>query len=480
MPVQLEPPSFNGEPDRAEKGTEADAGALNIVIVPKDDKTEECGPACCAASLCCLYACCPETMCSVMIDMCVEKTCVMCCGLCCSAFCCTAPWGTVTSAVLVLTGVIMWGSASSSAIDSTNDAINVVIANDNDGGGEGADDFVSAVKAFIWIVSILIGLLLLFVMFIAYTRFRMEYYKKAPEGRHVRMRNRQTQCAGVFSMSLLFMVVLISVFVLFGTTIWWVAATIATSATKGTSNLFDSGLEYYNDNVIFGPSEANLTGDSGLEDIDMKALRRDEAPLCEDGAIFAEFCNATLNGEPVRFTLQVDEGVQLVSLLPIIDGTNATSTIAVSALPPASVDALMIDAPWYRSLVDGNATEDDTARVDFVVTPAAAIAASLSPSEISKYNTTLREELCPSSICYDVSQLGFLDSDACICNDQLALLYDNSKDARNALGVSVAGAFILLTGLVLVLPAAASNLVSVRLRTELAGGGMQAVAGAPA
>ena len=108
----------------------------------------------------------------------------------------------------------------------TADAIDVVAANDRNGGGDGADGFVSAIKAFIWIMSILTGLLLLFVMFIAYTRFRMEFYKKAPRGRHVRTRNRQTQCAGVFSMGLIFLVAIVSVFVLFLTTIWFVAAAI--------------------------------------------------------------------------------------------------------------------------------------------------------------------------------------------------------------------------------------------------------------
>ena len=253
MGVQLAaPPSFRAErePDAARSGAgkgedgaaaarsggggkgkgEDGAGALNIVIVPKDETREGCGNgACCAGAMACCLVCCPDAAESILTDMIVDRLCGLCCGLCCSAgFCCSAPWGTMSSVVLVLVGIIMWGVCSSSAIESTADAIDVVVANDRDGGGDGADSFVSAIKAFIWIMSILTGLLLLFVMFIAYTRFRMEFYKKAPRGRHLRTRNRQTQCAGVFSMGLIFLVAIVSVFVLFLTTIWFVAATIAT------------------------------------------------------------------------------------------------------------------------------------------------------------------------------------------------------------------------------------------------------------
>ena len=178
----------------------------------------------------------------------------------------------------------------------------------------------------------------------------------------------------------------------------------------------------------------------------------------------------------MRFSLQSDEDAQrVVALLPTGNSSSSGGSTRIEAteLPPPALDALMLDLPWSAAALFRNAT--DAAYADFVVDPAAAIAASLSPEEISRYNTTLREAVCPSSICFDVSQLGFFDSDACICNDQLTELYDSSKDARNSLGVAVAGAFVLLTGLVLVLPAAASNLVNVRLRTELAGGGMQAV-----
>ena len=143
--------------------------------------------------------------------------------------------------------------------------------------------------------------------------------------------------------------------------------------------------------------------------------------------------------------------------------------LAITALPPATLDAIMLETINVLSIFNFTAAEDTmtTPTVDFIVTQRDAIARTLTSDELQAYNTTLRAELCPAEICFDVSKLGFFDLDACVCNEQLQQLYQYSKDSRNSLGLSVAGAFVLLTGLVLALPAAASNLVNIRLRTEL-------------
>ena len=90
MGVQLAaPPSFRAErePDAARSGAgkgEDGAGALNIVIVPKDETKEGCGNgACCAGAMACCLVCCPDAAESILTDMIVDRLCGLCCGLCC-------------------------------------------------------------------------------------------------------------------------------------------------------------------------------------------------------------------------------------------------------------------------------------------------------------------------------------------------------------------------------------------------------------
>ena len=491
-----------------------------------------------------------------------------CGGVCCTGdFCWTFPFGTSAAFVFTLVGIILWGVGASSAVKSTDNAIDVVIANDNESGDSSASGFVRAMYALIIVMSVFVGLMLLFISVIAYMRWRMEYL--APMmSKHARARNRQTQGTGIFSMTLVFLVVLLSVFILFGTAIWFMAATVATSATNQTNKLFGSSLVAFNDAISDLDSDSTVQANSTAaivvenNDIDLDALRRAEAPLCVQGDIANKTCNGTFNGEPVTFTVSlnlneinytyvnapptravaddVDDASTTVpaadsaddldatpaadageaqttapaadntddsdttpaadageaqTTAPAADNTNdsdATMTsvdntsdssesdetegasrrggvLAITALPPATLDAIMLETINVLSIFNFTAAEDTmtTPTVDFIVTQRDAIARTLTSDELQAYNTTLRAELCPAEICFDVSKLGFFDLDACVCNEQLQQLYQYSKDSRNSLGLSVAGAFVLLTGLVLALPAAASNLVNIRLRTEL-------------
>ena len=563
-----------------------------------------------------------------------------CGGVCCTGdFCWTFPFGTSAAFVFTLVGIILWGVGASSAVKSTDNAIDVVIANDNETGDSSASGFVRAMNALIIVMSVFVGLMLLFISVIAYMRWRMEYL--APMmSKHARARNRQTQGTGIFSMTLVFLVVLLSVFILFGTAIWFMAATVATSATNQTNKLFGSSLVAFNDATSDLDSDSTVQANSTAaivvenNDIDVDALRRAEAPLCVLGDIANKTCNGTFNGEPVTFTVSlnlneinytyvnapptravaddVDDASTTVpaadsaddldatpaadagetqttapaadntddsdttppanagetqtaapatdntddsdvtpaadageaqttapaadntddldatppadagetqTTAPAADNTNDSNTtppadagetqttapaadntndsdatmtsvdntsdssesdetegasrrggvLAITALPPATLDAIMLETINVLSIFNFTAAEDTmtTPTVDFIVTQRDAIARTLTIDELQAYNTTLRAELCPAEICFDVSKLGFFDLDACVCNEQLQQLYQYSKDSRNSLGLSVAGAFVLLTGLVLALPAAASNLVNIRLRTEL-------------
>ena len=81
----------------------------------------------------------------------------------------------------------------------------------------------------------------------------------------------------------------------------------------------------------------------------------------------------------------------------------------------------------------------------------------------------LSDELCHFQKCFDASSLPFLDSDECICGDELKQLHDLASDAYDLLILSTVGIYLLIFGTALAMMATSSNCMHLRWRAHMLG-----------